>query len=186
MNNTLEKPVTNCGKLIAKLSTDAEITDISKALHAGYNVRLGDSETLVTIESIEAQIDTLSDELFTHKPVSFSRGPIVEEIKTSTQKEIKEEIKENLQENDKALINGLLTIYNFQTKDEQDSHAVLHSNGVGFTGTDARILTSFSEQVLKKLSSGTPIEQTLSDKQKEIARAAMPKYAGQLLRISNG
>lgn len=88
----------------------------------------------------------------------------------------KQEIRNKLLSDDRWLVRGMLAIYRRQTSQEQSYAQTIEHNGEGFNATDAEILSSFSEQVLRG--------RTLSPKQLEIARRCMPKYAGQLLRIA--
>ena len=88
----------------------------------------------------------------------------------------KESIQALLRTNDRALARGIVAIYKRQTASEQASEATLQDNGVGFTGCDAHILSSFAKQVQKGW--------TLSIKQNAIARNKMPKYWKQLLEVS--
>ena len=71
---------------------------------------------------------------------------------------------------------ALLRIYANQELDEQQAATVIKRNGVGFTPADAKLLTSFAEQ----LKWGG----ALSPKQWQALYAAMPKYAGQLRRCA--
>lgn len=71
---------------------------------------------------------------------------------------------------------ALLRIYANQELDEQQAATVIKRNGVGFTPADAKLLTSFAEQ-LKRGGA-------LSPKQWQALYAAMPKYAGQLRRCA--
>jgi predicted ribosome quality control (RQC) complex YloA/Tae2 family protein len=71
---------------------------------------------------------------------------------------------------------ALIAIYNGQTFAEKDCRATTEDNGIGFTGVDAEILTSFAEQFLSR--------QYLSPKQRAILVKKMPKYAGQLWQIA--
>lgn len=73
-------------------------------------------------------------------------------------------------------IRGLVVIYSYQTAAEQQNNATCHDNGVGFTGVDAAILSSFAQQVNKG--------RTLSPKQMAIVCKKMPKYARQLWMIA--
>lgn len=86
-------------------------------------------------------------------------------------------IRELLQTNDKAVIRGLMVLYSFQTADEQNIGLTVEENGMGFNGADAEILTSFAQFY----------ERTgrLSDKQLEIARSKILKYAGQIAGVAN-
>lgn len=79
-------------------------------------------------------------------------------------------------------IRTLEVIYEHQTRDEQESKATNHENGIGFNGTDAFILSSFAEQVKKKRSQGYT-SGFLSDKQLEICRKKLPKYWGQVSKL---
>jgi len=88
----------------------------------------------------------------------------------------KESIQALLLSNDKALARGIVAIYKRQTQAEQAVGATKEDNGVGFTGVDASILSSFATQVLKGW--------TLSIKQKVIARKKMPKYWKQLAEVA--
>lgn len=88
-----------------------------------------------------------------------------------------DEIRELLKSNDNAVIRGLLTIYAFQTYTEQETENTSEHNGVGFTGVDGGILSSFAKGY-KKYGK-------LSVKQMAIARNKMPKYAKQLTRVAN-
>ena len=94
----------------------------------------------------------------------------------------KEEIKEKLEANNSSSViwiqRGILAIYAKQTEDEKFEKSTNYNNNVGFTGVDAKILSSFAEQLIKGW--------TLSKKQIEIAKKKMPKYAGQLSKIANG
>lgn len=70
---------------------------------------------------------------------------------------------------------GMVRVWEYQTADEQNTQVTNQSNGVGFTGSDAFILTSFADQV----NAG----RKMSVKQMQIIFKKMPKYAGQLQRI---
>ena len=89
----------------------------------------------------------------------------------------KDEIKGLIINRDDAVIKGMLRIYDLQTESEKvfgDTHA---HNGVGFSGVDGEIMSSFSKFVNKT--------GFLTYKQMKIARKKMLKYAGQLTMISN-
>jgi hypothetical protein len=90
----------------------------------------------------------------------------------------KEEIRELLEKNDKAVMRGLVVIYSLQTDSERRIEETAEHNGVGFSGTDAKFLSSLAKQVLEK--------GRLSEKQMLYARKKMLKYAGQLTKVSNG
>ena len=71
---------------------------------------------------------------------------------------------------------GVTRIFENQTADEQNVEETVEHNGIGFTGADANILSSFAKQVLKG--------RTMSAKQEAILFKKMPKYAGQLERMT--
>ncbi len=74
-------------------------------------------------------------------------------------------------------LKGLVTIYEYQTASEQECGHTSDHNGVGFTGVDGEILSSFAEQVKKNRFKG-------STKQLDILYKKMPKYAKQLNTIA--
>jgi hypothetical protein len=73
--------------------------------------------------------------------------------------------------------NALLKIYEFQTAEEQSHEHTEDMNGVGFTGTDGEILTSFAKQLM--------VKKYLSDKQMGIVFKKMPKYWMQIIMVSD-
>jgi hypothetical protein len=74
--------------------------------------------------------------------------------------------------NDKALFRAIIKIYERQTLDEQEAEETSERNGVGFSGCDANILSSFAKQLI--------VKGYLSPKQITIARKKMPKYWKQI------
>jgi hypothetical protein len=103
---------------------------------------------------------------------------------TESKSYTKEEIKEKLATSDRWLVHGLIAVYQYQTESEKVDQMTKHENGVGFSGCDAKILTSMAEFALKRKSNGVPIENVLTEKQLVIVRRKMLKYAGQLYRIA--
>lgn len=91
-----------------------------------------------------------------------------------------EALKKQIANSDKQALKALVKVYNNQTKNEQIAKRTDELNGVGFTGSDAEILTSFAEQYQKRGS--------LSTKQMALTKKIMPKYANQLINqsISSG
>lgn len=85
-------------------------------------------------------------------------------------------IREALTVNNNWAIKGLLRIYNEQTDEEQACEDTMEHNGVGFSGVDGNILSSFSKQIING--------RELSLTQMKIVHKVMPKYAGQLERLS--
>jgi 2-succinyl-5-enolpyruvyl-6-hydroxy-3-cyclohexene-1-carboxylate synthase len=94
-----------------------------------------------------------------------------------------EEITNLLRNSDNAVIKATLAIRNRQTPDEQASEATKHHNNMGYNGIDAKIMTSFGNQIAKQQAAGRPL--WLSEKQLAIARKKIFKYAGQLTKIAN-
>lgn len=89
----------------------------------------------------------------------------------------KEEIREMLEMNDKAVVRGLVRIYEKQTDDEKKTEMTTHENGVGFNGSDSRFLSKLACFYIK--------HGYLSEKQLSIVRKRILKYAGQLTKIAN-
>lgn len=94
----------------------------------------------------------------------------------TTKIEVVKFYKQQLSTNERWAIQGLKRIAMRQTSYELESEATRDENGVGFSGPDAEILTSFYKRVEK----GWP----LTEKQMKILFRLMPRYAGQLLSIS--
>ncbi len=88
----------------------------------------------------------------------------------------KEDIAAKLQSDEKWLARGIIAIFNRQTEDEQSSETTNRNNAKGFTGCDAKFGSSLAKKLLKGY--------TLSPKQIEAAKNMMPKYAGQLYKVS--
>ena len=91
-----------------------------------------------------------------------------------TQKQIKDAIKQLITTNEKAAIQAMLRIFEYQTDEEQATGTTYFYNGVGFSGSDAEILTSFCKQYQKK--------GYLSEKQYGLLFKKIGKYAGQLTK----
>jgi hypothetical protein len=89
--------------------------------------------------------------------------------------EVKSFIQSQLATNPAWAIKGLVKIYTLQTSDEQASDTTSHNNGVGFSGCDANILSSFAKQV----NAG----RNLSPKQMVIVYKKMPRYYRQILQF---
>jgi len=94
-----------------------------------------------------------------------------------TKKAITEYVKLQLSISEVWAKAALLKILENQTKDEVASESTHEHNGIGFTGADAEILTSFAKQYQK---SGT-----LSPKQLDILLKKMPKYSAQIIKVSD-
>lgn len=59
-------------------------------------------------------------------------------------------LKTQLATTDRQAIKGLITIYNYQTSEEQCEGYTKEYNGVGFSSIDSDLLSSFAEQYIKK------------------------------------
>ncbi len=81
-------------------------------------------------------------------------------------------LREKLGTNEAWAIKGLTVIFDYQTADEQNAERTMDHNGVGFTGVDGEILSSFAKQIRAG--------RTMSEKQMNIIYKKMPKYAKQL------
>lgn len=109
----------------------------------------------------------------------------------ATKKAKIEYFKVKLATDPKWAVQGLLRIFRNQTVEEQAHAQTTDHNGIGFTGQDAHILTSFANQVKRKQAEchakGWEIkwEWALSRKQMALLHCKMPKYAAQLLACSD-
>ncbi len=86
---------------------------------------------------------------------------------------VKDYIKQQLGTNKAWAIKALVKVYTLQTFDEQASDRTSHNNGIGFSGVDANILSSFAKQV----NAG----RNLSPKQMMIVYKIIPKYWRQVV-----
>lgn len=88
----------------------------------------------------------------------------------------KEIIQNKLETNITWLLRGVVAIYEKQTADEKNTDSTNRTNGVGFTGADAR----FGSSIAKRLIAGGGV----TPNQLVACKKMMKKYAGQLLRIA--
>ena len=93
-----------------------------------------------------------------------------------TKDELVNGIKVQIKSSDNKAIHALMTIYSSQSDEEKCDGHTKELNGVGFGGMDSEILSSFAEQYNRNGS--------LSPKQMALVKRLMPKYAGQLLKVS--
>lgn len=84
-------------------------------------------------------------------------------------------MKTKLSTNAQWATKGCIRIFEKQTASEQTCEATHELNGVGFTGADAEILSSFAKQINKGWN--------LSPKQMAILFKKMPKYWKQLITL---
>ena len=95
-----------------------------------------------------------------------------------TKKATKSFVQSQLRTNPAWAVKAMVRIYNEnQTAEEQAYHDTIVENGIGFSGTDAYILSSFAEQVNEK--------KLLSPKQMKIVHKKMPKYWSQVISMSD-
>jgi hypothetical protein len=95
-----------------------------------------------------------------------------------TQKSITAYVRQQLSTNPVWAVKALIRIFQEnQTQDEQVIEATKEDNGIGFTGTDGQILSSFAKQQLAR--------GTLSPKQMVIVFKKLPKYSRQVIAMSN-
>lgn len=97
------------------------------------------------------------------------------ELKTKKSKI--EFLKGKLSTDQRWVCRAVTTIFEYQTADEQRSEMTSYHNGVGFSGADAEILSSFAKQINRGRS--------MSQKQLAILFKKMPKYARQLMVIAD-
>ncbi|MBP5422688.1 MAG: hypothetical protein J6Y78_09635 [Paludibacteraceae bacterium] len=95
---------------------------------------------------------------------------------TYTKAELKEALRNQLATRPQQALKGLLRIYEYQTSQEKVAGETLEYNNVGFSGCDSKILSSMAEQFLSR--------GTLSEKQMKVVMRIIPRYAGQLIKIS--
>jgi len=94
-----------------------------------------------------------------------------------SKKDMIEQLRQRLTSNDRWALRALMRIYQNQTADEQCRETTIERNGIGFTGPDAEILTSFARQYQRR--------GCLSPKQMIILRRRMPAYARQIVQCTD-
>ena len=98
-------------------------------------------------------------------------------LKAVTKRMIKEYIQNKLTNDDRWTLKALNKLYERQTEDEQNIAETKYHNNVGFTGHDARYLSSLHQQKLEK--------GWLSRKQMEALRRTIKKYWSQVQEMSD-
>ena len=94
-----------------------------------------------------------------------------------SKKDMIEQLRHRLASNDRWALRALIRIYQNQTADEQCREATIERNGIGFTGPDAEILTSFARQYQRR--------GCLSERQMIILHRRIPAYARQIVQGSD-
>ena len=95
---------------------------------------------------------------------------------TTTQEQVITALKSRLAQDERWAVRGLLRINQEQLADEQLQDETNHHNNVGFTKTDAFILSRFAKAYQQY--------RRLSPKQMAIVTRKMPTYARQLVRLT--
>ena len=93
-------------------------------------------------------------------------------VYTSKQQLI-DQMKVNLTTRKDVRAKALVRIFNNQTASEKQTESTNHYNGIGFTGADAKFLTSLAKQYIYK--------GYLSEKQDAVLLRKIKKYACQLV-----
>ena len=96
---------------------------------------------------------------------------------TMTRKALLAALKERLAQDDRWTLRALTVVYRNQTADEQRAQQTIEHNGIGFSGPDAEILSSFARQYQQRGS--------LSPRQMNVLRRKIPSYAGQVARVAD-
>ena len=96
---------------------------------------------------------------------------------TMTRKALLAALKERLAQDDRWALRALTVVYMNQTADEQRVQQTIEHNGIGFSGPDAEILSSFARQYQQRGS--------LSPRQMHVLRRKIPSYAGQVARVAD-
>jgi hypothetical protein len=86
-------------------------------------------------------------------------------------------LKAQLSSNEKWALKALQRIYEGQTSSEKKEKETNELNGIGFSGADAEILSSFAEQLNKR--------GFLTEKQLQLLFKRIPKYAAQLWALAD-
>lgn len=92
-----------------------------------------------------------------------------------TKHQVKEFLKHKLGTDKDWARRALVRIYSCQTEEEQQAETNYVYNGVGFTGFDAEILSSFAKQLAE--------HNRLSRKQDKVLLKRMPKYWKQIYNM---
>lgn len=87
-----------------------------------------------------------------------------------------DEVRQRVSSDARWAMRAITVLYARQTASEKEVGVTREDNGVGFNGSDSRILSSFAQQI----AAG----RRLSEKQLAIAFERLPKYARQLHRIA--
>lgn len=92
-----------------------------------------------------------------------------------TKIQLRDWLKNKLATDSKWALRALVVVMERQTEAEKITATTTEANGVGFSGCDAEILTSFANQYAQW--------GTLSSKQMALVFKKMPRYWGQILPL---
>jgi hypothetical protein len=95
---------------------------------------------------------------------------------TKEAKLLQEEIRAKVQVDPRWTERAVLVLFEHQTEDEKQNDATLKRNGVGFSGSDAHLMSYYAKWLLSK--------KHLTGKHLEKAQKVVSKYAGQLAKIA--
>ncbi len=84
-----------------------------------------------------------------------------------------------LERSDKFVERCLVALYARQTNTEQQTESTTDSNGIGFSGVDAKFGSSLAQQIMRN-KYGKPEGERLTFKQVKYARRMALKYTAQL------
>ena len=96
---------------------------------------------------------------------------------TMTKKALLAELKRRLATDDRWALRALTLVYRNQTADEQNAQQTIEHNGIGFSGPDAEILSSFAQQYQRR--------GRLSPKQMNLLKRKIPSYAKQVAHVAD-
>jgi len=144
----------------------------------------------IIVDEENAYVDETYDG-YSHQTVSITATKEAEAKPASTLKwEDKEfvvteqdEIKAKIINNPTFAVKCLKELYQYQTAEEQSYGDTVELNGVGFSGADANILSSFANQVNSWDKETSKFNFPLSPKQLALLQKKLPKYAKQLSLI---
>lgn len=75
-----------------------------------------------------------------------------------------------------TLYHTILIVYREQTESEKNTGFTIEHNGYGFSGADAEVMSRIAEKIIN--------HQPLTQWENETAYKRMPKYAGQIWKIT--
>ena len=110
--------------------------------------------------------------------LDFYKKEVIVSSMKPTQKNTISYVKQMLASNKVWALKALVRIYQEnQTADEQMAKTTSYDNGIGFSGVDAMFASSLAEQYLRRGD--------LSDKQMGFVFKIIPKYAKQVVKMSD-